>query len=135
MDEEDFDIAVGSPCENSAISDEQQDLKATLDRASEDNIPLGEEDMISPFCDISSDDSEFADFSRRVKNVIYSSGFEPDDGGSRVSGSSTASESFGSQLSFDLLGLSRARIIDPILHCNYENWAIYTSGYCIRYEP
>lgn len=141
MDEEDFEIAAGSPCEKSAISDEQQDLKATIDRASEDNIPsgclegLGEEDMISPFCDISSDDSEFADFSRRVKNIIYSSGFEPDEGGSRVSGSSTASESLGSQLSFDLLGLSRARIIDPRLHCNYENLAIYTSGYCVRYEP
>lgn len=141
IDEEDFAVAVGSPCETSAVLDEHQDLKHTIDRPSEDHRPseclegLGEEDMVSPFCDISSDDSEFADFSRRVKNIIYSSGFEPDDGGSRVSGSSAASESLGSQLSFDLLALSRARIIDPRLHCNYENLAIYTSGSIVRYEP
>jgi len=155
MDEEDNDVTEQSQCENTEDLDEEQDFRVLIERPSEDkgqgflvedpnsykittsildvqleledtaSLDLGEEDMIS------SDDSEFADFSKRVKNIIYSSGFEPDDGGSRVSGSTTTSESFGSQLSFDLLGLSRARIIDPRLHYNYENLAIYTSGYCV----
>jgi hypothetical protein len=158
MDEEDYDVAGESQCENTEDLEEKQDFKVTIERPSEDNgqgllvedpnnykittsildvqseredttsLDLGEEDMIS------SDDSEFADFSKRVRKIIYSSGFEPDDGGSRVSERTTASESLGSQLSFDLLGLSRARIIDPRLHYNYENLAIYTSGYCVCHE-
>lgn len=89
------------------------------------------EEMTLPVDDLSSDESDFEEFTARVNNIIYSSDFVPDDVGSRVSLSSTTSESLSSQLSSNPFKLSRARLVDPGLPYNYDNLVVYVSGHLL----